>query len=58
VIDVGMHKPLKGYLRNEFDNWLVANAGKKTKPALRTVCNCVKRAYDSASTSTLINSWH
>jgi hypothetical protein len=55
-VDAGVNKPFKGYIKNEFDDWLVTNSGKKNKPTRQTVCNWVKRAYDSVSTSTLISS--
>jgi DDE superfamily endonuclease len=30
VMDVGVNKPFKGYIKNELDDWLVANQKNKS----------------------------
>jgi DDE superfamily endonuclease len=57
VMDVGVNKPFKGYIRDEFDDWLVANSGKKIKPTRQVVSNWIRSAFNSVSKATLDNSW-
>jgi DDE superfamily endonuclease len=57
VMDVGVNIPFKGYIRGEFDDWLVATSGKRIKPTLQVVSNWIKKAFESVSKTTLDNSW-
>jgi hypothetical protein len=57
MMDVGVNKPFKVYIRNEFDDWLIANAGNRTKPTRQMVANWIKSAYDHVTDATFTNSW-
>ena len=59
VMDVGVNKPFKGFIRNEFDDWLIATfeEGKASRPSRQVVTGWIKRAFDQVSTTTIKNSW-
>lgn len=55
VLDVGVNKPFKQYLRYTFDDWLVANMNKR--PERVDVAWWVKKAWDQITTETITNTW-
>jgi DDE superfamily endonuclease len=47
VMDVGVNKSFKIYIRVAFDDWLVANSERRIKPTRQVVSNWFKTAFKS-----------
>jgi DDE superfamily endonuclease len=55
VCDIGLNKPMKGYMNRIFDEWLVVNIGNK--PCRHDVANWIVRAWEMISEHCVTNSW-
>ncbi len=56
VMDKGMHKPFKQYLRELSVAWMVAH-GEGEKPTHLDIANWIQVAWDQVSVSTILNTW-
>jgi hypothetical protein len=55
-MDVGINKPFKNYVRNQFDEWMIANLDNN-KPKRSDVALWVSEAWKEVSQTTQQNSW-
>jgi hypothetical protein len=56
ILDKGINKLCKGYLREEFEQWTVKN-GSHCHPNRGEVAHWVKVAWDKVKISTTVNNW-
>ena len=56
VLDVGVNKPFKGYVRREYERFMTANVDNK-KPSREEVAQWIKDAWYSITPSTITNTW-
>jgi hypothetical protein len=56
MLDVGVNKPFKNNIRNEFDEWLV-NARESIKPHRQDVAKWINNAWNSITVNNIKNSW-
>jgi transposase-like protein len=54
VMDVGINKPFKNYIRNAFDDWLVVNV---RKPKRQDVAYWVNEAWNNVQATTITRTW-
>ena len=57
VLEIGVNKPFKGYVRDAHENWIVANP-HGTKVKRRDVAQWVWTAWERFSQSTILNTWN
>ena len=57
VLDVGVNKPFKGFVRNAYEDWMVANP-HGTKVKRQDVAQWVWTAWLRVSQSTILNTWN
>jgi hypothetical protein len=55
-MDVGINKPFKNYVRNEFDKWMIENL-ENNKPKRLNVSFWISEAWKGVSQTTQQNSW-
>lgn len=56
VLDKGIHKPFKHFLKQESIDWLV-NAESNAKPDRTTIANWISKAWGQVTIDTIINTW-
>jgi hypothetical protein len=56
VLDLGVNKPFKGYVRREYERFMVTNASNK-RPPRKEVAQWIKDAWDSITPATISNAW-
>jgi hypothetical protein len=56
VMHKGLHKPFKGFLREENVNWLM-NHQEGQKPSRVDTANWIVRSWDRVTISIIINTW-
>ena len=54
-MDVGINKPFKNYIRNSFEDWLVANSD--AKPTCRDVDKWIWDSWNDIKQETIKKSW-
>ena len=57
VLDVGVNKPFKGYVRDAYENWMVANP-HGTKVKRQDVAQWFWTAWERLSETTILNTWN
>jgi DDE superfamily endonuclease len=57
VMDVGVNKPFKDYIRDEFDRWFFGRA-INAKPQREDVARWIKKAFESIKDSTIKKTWN
>ena len=57
VLDVGVNKPFKGFVRNAYEDWMVAHP-HGTKVKWQDVAQWVWTAWLRVSQSTILNTWN
>jgi hypothetical protein len=55
MLDVGVNRPFKIGMRNQFDTWICENTG--IKPTRRVVAQWIENAWGRISSTTILNSW-
>jgi hypothetical protein len=56
VLDKEVKKPFKGYLRDQFEDWICMN-GSRRRPSRVDVEQWVAKAWDQVTTATIVNTW-
>ena len=56
VLDVGINKPFKDYIRRKYDNFMVTKQPKERVTRLR-MATWVNEAWNEISEETIFNSW-
>ena len=56
VMDKGLHKPFKGFLREENVNWLM-NHQEGQKPSRVDIANWIVRSWNRVTVSSIVNTW-
>ena len=56
VLDKGVHKPFKQYLREESIAFMV-NHLEGTKPTRLDIAHWIRRSWDQVQHSTILNTW-
>jgi hypothetical protein len=56
VMDKGLHKPFKQYLKEQSAAWMVVR-GEGEKPTCLDIPNLIQVAWDQVSVSTILNTW-
>jgi hypothetical protein len=56
VLDKGVNKPFKGYLRDQFEEWMFTN-GSRRWPSRAEVAQWVAKAWERVTTVTIVNTW-
>jgi hypothetical protein len=54
VLDKGVNKPLKGYLRDQFEEWMCTN-GSRRRPSRAEVAQWVAKAWERVTAATIVN---
>jgi DDE superfamily endonuclease len=58
VMDVGINKPFKDYVRDCYDRWFgTVEYNYKTKPRREDVAQWIEAAFDCVTKATIINIW-
>jgi hypothetical protein len=56
VLDKGVNKPFKGYLRDKFEEWMCTN-GSRRRPSNSEVVQWVAKAWEQVTTAAIVNTW-
>jgi hypothetical protein len=56
VLDKGVNKPFKGYLREQFKEWMCTN-GSRRRRSRAEVAQWIAKAWDQVTTATIFNTW-
>jgi hypothetical protein len=56
VLDKGVNKPFKGYLRDQFEEWMCTN-GSCRRPSRAEVAQWVAKADEQVTTASIVNTW-
>jgi hypothetical protein len=56
VLDKGVNKPFKGYLREQFKEWMCTN-GSRRRRSRAEVVQWIAKAWDQVTTATIFNTW-
>jgi len=57
ILQVGVHKPFKQFLREESIAFIVTNP-EGTKPTQLDIAHWIRRSWDQVQHSTILNIWH
>jgi hypothetical protein len=55
-LDKGVNKPFKGYLREQFEEWICTN-GSRRWPSRAEAVQWVANAWDQVTTATIVDTW-
>jgi hypothetical protein len=56
VLDKGVNTPFKGYLGDQFEEWMCTN-GSRRRPSRAEVAQWVANAWEQVTTATIVNTW-
>jgi hypothetical protein len=56
LLDKGVNTPFKGYLRDQFKEWMCTN-GLRRRPSRVEVAQWVVKAWEQVKTATIVNTW-
>jgi hypothetical protein len=57
VMDIGLNKPLKDYIRRIANEWMTVPGNEKGIPSRQNVSSWIVHAWENISEETIINSW-
>jgi hypothetical protein len=57
ILDKRVNTPFKGYLRDEFERWMIAN-GSRRKPLWAEVAQWISIAWSKMTREAIINTWN
>lgn len=57
VLDIGINKPFKGYMQQNFDEFMRMRSSRSSKPTRVDVAKWISSAWRSITVQTILNTW-